>query len=185
MTIAKDKVVSIGYVLTDDKGQVIDSSEGSEPLVYLHGNGNLIPGLEAELEGKTPGAKIEAVIPPDKAYGLRDDKLVMDFPKSSFESDAIEPGMQFEASDGNGYRVFTVLSVAKDKVKVDANHPLAGETLHFKVEIVDVREATAEELEHGHVHGGECECECGECGDECGHDAEGGEGSGGCGCGCH
>jgi FKBP-type peptidyl-prolyl cis-trans isomerase SlyD len=175
MVITKNRVVSIDYVLTDDEGQLIDSSEGLEPLAYLHGRGTMIPGLETELEGKNPGDKFMAVIAPEKAYGIRDEKLVMDFPRSNFETDTLEPGMQFEASDDHGYRIFTVKAVDGDTVKVDANHPLAGETLHFQVEVVDVREASAEEIEHGHIHGEECG-DCEDCGDK--------EEGCGCGCGC-
>ena len=174
MIIEKDKVVSIAYELKDSEGETIDSSEGSEPLVYLHGNGNLIPGLERELDGKKVGDKINCVVEAKDAYGEYDENLVFSVKKTNFaEPDKIEEGMQFEAQGEGGSRVVTVVAVKGDEVTVDANHPLAGEDLHFNVSIVEVREATAEELSHGHVHGDhDCGCEC-----DCEEDA-------GCGCGC-
>lgn len=185
MTIEKNKVASIDYVLTSDDGEVIDASAGHGPLEYLHGNGNLIPGLERELEGKKAGDKLKAVIAPKDAYGERDDELVMQFPRTAFEgTDNLEPGMQFEASGENGRQVFTIVKVESDNVTVDGNHPLAGETLHFDVTVADVRAATEEEIEHGHPHrAGGCGCGEGGCGcdgDDCGDDCECEEG-----CGCH
>lgn len=185
MNIQKDRVVSIDYQLKDAQGQMIDSSEG-EPMVYLHGNENIIPGLERHLEGKKAGDSVNCVIEPADAYGERDDELVFAVAKTDFaEPDKIEVGMQFQSQeDGGGMRVVTVVGIEGDKVKIDANHPLAGKALHFAVTVKDVREASPEELEHGHVHGGEeegCGCGCGEgeCGDgEC--DDEGGCGCGGC-----
>jgi FKBP-type peptidyl-prolyl cis-trans isomerase SlyD len=166
VTIQKDRVVSIDYQLKDAQGQEIDRSEG-EPLVYLHGNDNIIPGLERHLEGKKAGDSVTCVIEPADAYGERDDELVFAVAKTDFA----EPD--------------TVVGVEGEQVKIDANHPLAGKALHFAVTVKDVREASPEELEHGHVHGGEdeeCGCGCGEgeCGDgDC-------EDEGGCGCGgCH
>lgn len=177
MTVAKNRVVSIDYQLKDATGKLIDSSEGSEPLVYLHGNGNIIPGLEKVLEGKDAGESVVCVIQPVEAYGERDENLVFKVGKDEFEGADVEVGMQFEAQGEEGAQIVTVVGVEGDEVTIDANHPLAGETLHFDVKIVDVREAQAEELEHGHVHGG---CSCG-CGDE---DCEEEEGCGCSGCGC-
>ncbi len=177
MTIAKDRVVTLDYNLKDADGELIDSSEGGEPLVYLHGNDNIIAGLEKHLLGKSAGDEVACVVPAKEGYGERDESLVFTVSKSDFgEGAAIEPGMQFEAHGEEGAQIVTVKTVAGDEVTVDANHPLAGEELHFTVKVVDVREATAEELAHGHVHGG---CDCGEgCEDGCGH----GHGQGGCGC---
>jgi FKBP-type peptidyl-prolyl cis-trans isomerase SlyD len=176
MVIEKNKVVIIDYKLTDSVGEVIDSSEDSEPLAYLHGNGNLIPGLEKELEGRKVGDKITCTVPPADAYGEYDDSLVFTIKKTNFaEPEKIEEGMQFEAQGEEGERVVTVVAIKDDDVTVDANHPLAGEDLHFDVSVVEVRDATEEELQHGHVHDG--------CGDGCDGDCCGGEEESGCGCG--
>jgi len=181
MVIEKDRVVTIDYKLQDSEGQVIDSSEDSSPLVYIHGNDNIIAGLEKHLLGKRAGDKVSCVVPAKEGYGERDDSLVFKVTKAEFGDGAeIAEGMQFEAHGEDGAQIVTVMSIEGDEVTIDANHPLAGEELHFAVEVKDVRAATAEELEHGHVHGG-CDCGCeGECGDDedCGHDH--GEG-----CGCH
>lgn len=173
MTIQKDRVVSIEYELKDAAGQLIDRSEG-EPLAYLHGNSNLIPGLERELEGKKAGDAVNCVVQPANGYGERDEELVFEVSKSNFaEPEKIEPGMQFQAQQEDGVHIVTVVGVEGDSVKVDANHPLAGKALHFNVTVKEVREATEEELSHGHVHGGceegcGCDCEGEDCGDECG-----------------
>ncbi len=154
MEVSKHKVVSIDYTLTGDGGQVIDSSKGREPLAYLQGAGNIIPGLESALEGKTSGDQIKVAIPPEKGYGVHDARMVQPVPRSAFGDAAkIEPGMQFQANTQAGPRLVTVVAVKGDEVTIDANHPLAGKTLNFDVNIVEVREATAEELSHGHVHG--------------------------------
>ncbi|MBU0936267.1 MAG: peptidylprolyl isomerase [Spirochaetes bacterium] len=190
MTVQKDHVVSIDYELKNASGEILDSSAGGEPLVYLHGNQNIIPGLEKELEGKKVNDNIKCVIPAAEAYGERDDELVFAVPRSEFaDSESIQPGMQFQAHQEDGVHIVTVVSISDTEVTVDANHPLAGMPLHFDVTVKEVRAATAEELTHGHVHaeGGCGDCGCGgECGDdcECGDDDE--EcGSGGCGCGCN
>lgn len=154
MLVAKDKVVSIDYTLSDAKGSLLDSSKGHEPLVYLHGIGNIIPGLEKALEGKSAGEQIQVTVPPEQAYGIRDQELEQDVPRSAFGNTKVEAGMQFRAEGHNAAsRMVTVVSVQKDTVRVDANHPLAGKTLHFDVKVVAVRDATKEELSHGHVHG--------------------------------
>jgi FKBP-type peptidyl-prolyl cis-trans isomerase SlyD len=154
MQIAKNAAVQIHYTLKNDAGEVLDSSDGSEPLAYLQGHGNLIPGLEKALEGKSAGDKLDVSIPPAEAYGVRDDGLIQDVPRSAFQGVAdIEVGMQFHAESNHGPRTVTVTKVAADTVTVDGNHPLADQTLHFAVQIVDVRAATKEELSHGHVHG--------------------------------
>ena len=148
MQIAKDTVVSIHYTLKDDAGKVLDSSDDGEPLAYLHGNGNLIPGLESQLEGKTAGAKLEVKVLPKDGYGELDPQLVHQVPKRQFEGE-VAVGQRFHA----GPSVVTVTKILSDMVTVDGYHPLAGQNLHFKVEVMDVRAATAEELDHGHVHG--------------------------------
>jgi FKBP-type peptidyl-prolyl cis-trans isomerase SlyD len=152
--IAADSVVLIHYTLKDDDGKVLDSSAGGEPLAYIQGHGNLVSGLEKALEGKTQGARVEAIVTPAEGYGTRNETLVQRVPKRSLQrAGEIRKGMQFQAQTDEGVRVFTVTTVVGDMVTLDGNHPLADQTLHFDVEVVEVREATAEELEHGHVHG--------------------------------
>jgi FKBP-type peptidyl-prolyl cis-trans isomerase SlyD len=155
MQIAQDKVVLIHYTLTDDGGKVLDSSSGGDPLAYLHGQGNIIPGLEKALEGKQAGDKLNVRVEPTEGYGVRDASLVQQVPRRAFGSvSKVEPGMQFHAQSAQGQmRVVTVTHVKGDMVTVDGNHPLAGEVLVFDVEVAEVRDATGEELEHGHVHG--------------------------------
>ena len=155
MRIEEHAVVLIHYVLTNDDKEVLDSSEGQEPLAYLHGTGHLIPGLEAQLLGKAAGDQLDVTVQPNDGYGEFNEELVQTVSSDVFDGvDAIEPGMQFQTSndDGSGGETITVINVENDEVTIDGNHPLAGVTLHFAVDIVNVREATAEELEHGHVH---------------------------------
>jgi len=154
MQIAKDKVVSIDYTLTGAGGEVIDSSQGQEPLTYLHGAGNIVPGLERALEGKSAGDEVDATVPPDQGYGQHNPALVQPVPRAQFPGVTdIAVGMQFQAQTNHGPRVVTVVGVDPDTVTVDANHPLAGETLSFAVKVVDVRDASQQELDHGHAHG--------------------------------
>jgi len=148
MQIAKHAVVSLHYTLKDDAGVVLDTSDGGEPLTYIHGQGNLISGLEAELDGKRKGAALEVSVAPKDAYGELDPKLVHKVPKRQFDGQ-VAVGQRFHA----GPNVVTVTQVLGDMVTVDGNHPLAGKRLHFKVEVLEVRAATADELAHGHVHG--------------------------------
>lgn len=153
-TIGNNQVVSMHYTLTDSTGNVLDSSNEGAPLSYLHGAGNIIPGLEQALAGKAEGEQVQAVIAPEEAYGEPQPDLVQVLPKEAFQGvDQVEPGMRFQAESADGStRQLTVTDVEGDEVTVDANHPLAGVELHFDVQVVDVREATEEELEHGHVH---------------------------------
>lgn len=154
MQIAKDLVASIEYTLTDDAGNVIDSSVGGEPLAYLHGAGNIIPGLEDALEGKKAGDTFKVNIAPADGYGEKNDGLMQVVPKEMFQGvDTIEVGMQFHAQTDHGLQVITVAAVEGNNITVDGNHPLAGKNLNFDVKVVDVRAASAEELDHGHVHG--------------------------------
>ena len=155
MRVEEHAVVLIHYVLTNDDKEVLDSSEGQDPLVYLHGTGHLIPGLEAQLLGKTAGDKLDVTVQPGDGYGEFNEELVQVVPSDVFDGvGSIEPGMQFQTSneDGSDGETITVVSVENDEVTIDGNHTLAGVTLHFAVDIIEVREATAEELEHGHVH---------------------------------
>ena len=154
MEIAADRVVTIHYTLKNDEGAVLDSSSGGEPLAYIQGHGNLVTGLEKALEGRQEGAALAVVVSPQDGYGVHDAALIQRVPKRSLQgSGEIKKGMQFQARTGDGMRLFTVTAVVGDMITLDGNHPLADQTLHFDVQIVGVREATAEELEHGHVHG--------------------------------
>lgn len=154
MQIAERTVVSIHYKLTNDAGDTLDSSEGGEPLVYLQGAGNLIPGLEKALAGKASGDRVSVRVEPNEAYGEHDPKLVQQVPRRAFQGVSdVKAGMRFQAQGPNGPSSVVITHVAGDMVTVDGNHPLAGQPLNFAVEITDVRAATDEELEHGHVHG--------------------------------
>ena len=154
MQIAQNSVVAFHYTLTNDSGEVLDSSEGREPLTYLHGAGNIIPGLEKEMEGRAPGEKLQAQVTPEEGYGEVQSQLVQEVPRDAFQGvENVEPGMQFQAQTEGGPLMVTVTQVEGDTVTVDGNHPLAGQQLNFDVEIAEVREASEEEVEHGHVHG--------------------------------
>jgi FKBP-type peptidyl-prolyl cis-trans isomerase SlyD len=154
MKIADNTVVVIDYTLTDNDGSVIDSSEGAGPLAYLHGAGNIITGLEEALLGKEAGDKVTASIEPEKAYGERHEQLKQDVPRELFTGiEKIELGMQFQSETEQGPVLVTVVEVNDDMITVDGNHPLAGVHLNFDVDVREVREATQEELDHGHVHG--------------------------------
>lgn len=155
MQIAAKKAVSIDYTLTNDAGEVLDSSAGAAPLVYLHGAGNIIPGLEQALEGKQEGDQVNVTVEPENAYGEFSPELVAVLGRNMFEGvDELEVGMQFHASgpDG-GMQIVTITGVEGDEVTVDGNHPLAGQRLTFDVKVVGIREASDEEMAHGHVHG--------------------------------
>jgi FKBP-type peptidyl-prolyl cis-trans isomerase SlyD len=154
MKIVSNKVVTVDYVLTDDAGRVLDTNRGHGPLLYLHGVGGIVPGLERALEGHTTGDRVKVKVEPHEAYGARDESQIHSLPRSTFQGiDDLAPGMQFQGSDGQHTRLVTILEVDRETVKVDANHPLAGKNLHFDVNILEVRDATPEEIEHGHAHG--------------------------------
>lgn len=154
MIISNDKVVTIDYSLTDEEGELIDSSVGEEPLIYLHGHHGIIPGLEQALAGHRTGDKVEVSIPPEEGYGDWDEDLVEVVSKEDFDDpEDLEIGTQFETETDEGARLATVIDIEGEDVTVDLNHPLAGMTLNFDVTVLDVRDATAEELAHGHVHG--------------------------------
>jgi FKBP-type peptidyl-prolyl cis-trans isomerase SlyD len=153
MQISKNKVVAIDYTLTDNDGNTLDTSANREPLKYIQGAGNIIPGLERALEGEESGSKVNVTVNPDEGYGQRDENLKQQVPRNLFEGvDTLEPGMQFQAQTEGGVQIITVAEVGEEEVLVDANHPLAGVTLNFDVDVVEVRDASEEELEHGHVH---------------------------------
>lgn len=154
MQVSEHKVVTLNYEVVDDQGQLIDRSEDDGPLAYIHNTGQLIPGLENALEGRSQGDRLSIDVPPDQGYGERDEEGVQTVSRDQFDDDAaIEAGMQFEAQDDDGHQIVTVVGVDDDNITLDTNHPLAGKTLHFEVEIIEVRDATPEELDHGHVHG--------------------------------
>ncbi len=150
MKITKHTVAAIHYTLTDNSGKVLDNSTGRDPLYYLHGEGNLIPGMEEGLEGQEQGKKLKLQISPEKGYGVRDEKLIQKVPRTAFGEQKVEKGMQFHT---NGGMVVTVTNVGLEQITVDGNHALAGVALNFDVEVMEVRTATAEEIAHGHVHG--------------------------------
>jgi FKBP-type peptidyl-prolyl cis-trans isomerase SlyD len=155
MLIAPNKAVSIDYTLTNDAGEVIDSSAGGAPLVYLQGAGNIIAGLEKALLGKQAGDELDVSVEPEEAYGEYSAELVATLNRSMFEGvDELEVGMQFHASGPDGsMQIVTIRDLEGDDVIVDGNHPLAGQRLNFKVKVVEVRDASEEEVAHGHVHG--------------------------------
>jgi FKBP-type peptidyl-prolyl cis-trans isomerase SlyD len=155
MQIDNQKVVSIDYTLTGPDGKVLDSSSGKEPLVYMHGVGNIIPGLERQLQGKATGDNIKVTIAAADAYGERNEQLVQPVPRQAFQGvQDIRPGMQFQARGPDGQTAMvTVRKVDPNEITIDANHPLAGVPLTFDVTVMDVRDSTAEEREHGHAHG--------------------------------
>ncbi len=154
MTIARDSVVTIHYTLKDDAGSTLDSSVEGDPIAYLHGYGNIVPGLERQLEGKTKGDKLNVQVPPAEGYGEYHKELVQQVPRRALKGISnVTVGMRLQAQTPEGARTVTVTHVASDMVTIDGNHPLAGKALSFEVEVTDVRQATQEELAHGHVHG--------------------------------
>ncbi len=211
MKIEQNKVVEFSYELEVD-GQVVDQAPKERPLDYIHGTGSLIPALEAHIEGMEPGANFEVTISPEDGYGEKDPSRIIDLPKSAFEidgevrEDLLVPGNTIPMLNAMGGVIpGVVVEVTEDNVKMDLNHRMAGKTLHFKGEILTVREATEKELTEGlhgeflqqcgcgcHGHEGGCHGHEGGCGDcEGGHCGEGHDGDcncghdGDCGCGCH
>ena len=155
MNIEQNCVVSIDYTLKNDAGETLDSSDGKAPLAYLHGHNNLIRGLESALQGRQTGDSFEVSIAPEEAYGMPNEQLVQEVPRSAFQGvDNIEPGMRFQTSAEGGAMMVRVTAVNEDSVTIDGNHDLAGQTLHFSVNIKEVRQATEQEIQHGHVHDG-------------------------------
>ena len=154
MQIAESSVASFHYTLTDDQGQVLDSSEGREPLTYLHGVGQIVPGLEKAMTGRQAGDQFKVDVAPEEGYGVHHAELTQSVPREAFQGEEdIQPGMQFQGHGPQGVINVTVTAVDDQVVHIDGNHPLAGKTLHFAIEVTDVRAATEEELAHGHVHG--------------------------------
>ena len=154
MQIAERTVASFHYTLTNDAGTVIDSSAGADPLTYLHGVGHIVPGLEQAMAGHQAGDKFDVVVSPEEGYGTPNDMLIQVVPREAFQGvDDIQVGMQFQAQTPQGAISVVITKVEDGLVTVDGNHPLAGQNLNFAIEVVDVREATVEEVVHGHVHG--------------------------------
>jgi len=155
MLIADNKVVLLDYTLKNASGEVLDSSEGGEPLAYLHGANQIVPGLERALNGMTAGQSKDVVVPPEDAYGHSDPEGVFGVPRTAFPDNLpLEAGQAFIGEDDEGNHVpVRVVEIRDDLIVVDANHPLAGQTLYFHVDVREVRDATAEELAHGHPHG--------------------------------
>ena len=176
MIIKNEMVASIEYTLTNNDGEILDSSQGKGPLVYIQGKQNLIPGLEKELEGKKIGDKFVANIAPEDAYGIHREEMIQSVPKENFAGVAdIQIGMEFQAQGPSGVQIIKVVAVDGDEIKIDANHPLAGVPLNFDVEVIEVREATDEEKTAGHIAPDKCGDNCG-----CSTKQEGGcEGHGG------
>ncbi len=154
MQIADGCVAHFHYTLTDDAGEVLDSSRGREPLSYLHGAGSIVPGLERELAGKSAGDSFKVSVAPEDGYGPHHEGLTQVVPIAAFQGvENVQPGMQFTAQGPQGQMNVTVTSVEGGQVTVDANHPLAGKTLNFDIEVTEVRVASNEEIQHGHAHG--------------------------------
>ncbi|MBB3139990.1 FKBP-type peptidyl-prolyl cis-trans isomerase [Halomonas organivorans] len=151
MTIAPQRVASLHYVLSDEDGQVLDDSRSRQtPLEYLHGHDNLMAGLERALAGREAGAELSVTLAPGEAYGLRDEALVREVGRDAFPVPDLAPGMRFQTPGDDGPEIVTVLEVRDDSVVIDTNHPLAGRTLHYRLEVLEVREATRAELAKGH-----------------------------------
>jgi FKBP-type peptidyl-prolyl cis-trans isomerase SlyD len=154
MPIAQNDVVSIHYTLKDDADKVLDSSAGGEPLAYLHGHGNLVPGLERALTGHDVGERLKVTVPAADGYGEYEQALVQKVPRRALKGIAnLRVGMRLQAGTDHGHQAVTVTHIAGDMVTLDGNHPLAGRNLNFEIEITAVRAASEEELAHGHVHG--------------------------------
>ncbi|HIM58004.1 MAG TPA: peptidylprolyl isomerase [Gammaproteobacteria bacterium] len=158
MTVKKDAVVEMHYTLKNDAGDVIDSSEGKEPMPFMHGRGHIISGLEKAVEGMKVGESCDVSLAPADAYGAYDKEAIQEIPMEALKGiDKLEVGMDLQSQDQQGNPVtVNVVKINKESITIDANHPLAGETLHFNLRIESVREATKEELDHGHVHSDSC-----------------------------
>ena len=155
MNIAQNKVATLTYTLKNDDGEILDKADDNSPFLYMHGTGGIIKGLESALEDKAVGDDFHIIVAPEDGYGVRDDKLTESVPRTMFEGiddKELVAGAQFHAQTAQGTQVIVIAGVDGDTVQIDANHPLAGETLHFDVAVKDIREATEEEIAHGHPH---------------------------------
>ncbi len=154
MRVGHNRVVTIAYKLRSDAGEVLEESTAGDDFAYLHGHENIVPGLERELEGKAVGDSVETTVAPADGYGERDDEKVFQVPRERMPEEELTLGMQFATEDKEGNKqIVTLIDLGTKQVTLDANHPLAGENLHFAVTVNDVREATSEEILHGHAHG--------------------------------
>lgn len=154
MNISKDTVVQFHYTLKDDKGELIETTEGKDPMAYLHGHSNIIPGLESAMEGKAVGDTFTVTVEPKDGYGPRQENATQRISLKHLQgARKWKPGMMAFVETDKGYRQVTILKVGKFNADVDTNHPLAGQTLVFDVQVADIREATADEKSHGHAHG--------------------------------
>ncbi len=152
MEIADGRVATIHYTLTDDAGNVIDKSPADQPLGYFHGGGNIVPGLEKALAGKSAGDSFKVDVAPEEGYGVHREELVQVVPRTAFQGvDKVEPGMQFRAQSERGPLLVTVVEANDEQVRIDGNHPLAGKTLHFDISVDGVREASEQEKQVGAV----------------------------------
>ncbi len=152
MQVAEKKAVTIKYTLRDEEGAVLDSTDGRDPLTYLHGADNLVPGVEEALQGKSPGDEVTVTVPPEKGYGKREDGNVRNVPVRKLPAGRLQPGATVQLNTNHGPVVAVVKAVKGDYATLDLNHPLAGKTLRFELQVVEVRDATEEEISHGHVH---------------------------------
>lgn len=155
MQIAQHSVVTMTYTLTDDQGAIIDQADAAQPFVYLHGADNIIPGLEKHLTGKQASDSLTVTVPPAEAYGEYDERMTQQVPRAMFQGipdEQIVAGAEFHAQTAAGNQVIRIAAADDNSVTIDANHPLAGVTLTFAINIMDVRVATEEEIAHGHVH---------------------------------
>ena len=157
MNITTNKIASLAYTLKNDDGEVLDTADESNPFLYMHGTGGIVKGLENALDEKTVNDSFSLIVAPEDGYGERDDKLTESVPRDMFEGipdEEMVAGAQFHAQTAHGTQVITIAGIEGDTVKIDANHPLAGQTLHFDVAVLDIRDATEEEIAHGHPHTG-------------------------------
>jgi len=161
MHIKANTVASLRYTLKNSKGDLLDQADTAHPFIYLHGANNIVVGLEKELAGKIAKDTLQVIVSPEEGYGVRNDTLTQEIPRKMFKS--MDPtmlvvGAQFEAQTNAGIEVITIVAVTDETVSIDANHPLAGESLYFDIEVLSVREASAEEIAHGHVHSAGSSC---------------------------
>jgi len=154
MTITKNKIVSFHYSLINEAGELVETSRERKPMTYFHGANNIVPGLEKALEGRSEGDEFQVTIPPEEAYGERDDNKLQRISSKHFKNPKkIKPGQVLAVQTRQGPLQVTVLKVGRFNLDVDANHPLAGQTLNFDIEVTEIRDATKEEIAHGHIHG--------------------------------
>lgn len=154
MQIENEKVALFHFELKNEKGETIDSSEGQAPLGYIHGQNNLMPGLEKAMAGHKKGDKFNVNLDPEDAFGPRQEDLIKEVPLNEFENpQELKPGTNLQVHSPQGEQIVTVVEVLADSVRVDFNHPFAGQSLRFDIEVVEVRDATPDELSHGHLHG--------------------------------